>query len=71
MTEARQGEIALKLIKRELSKNGVSDSVRRNMGNEAKDIGIDKDEMEAFIHAILPGVMASIFGWASCRIESR
>lgn len=55
MSKERQGEIALKILRRQLRKNGVklnNDSVRE-LGNIAKELGIQLSDLKEFARIIL------------------
>ncbi len=60
MTEERAQEIALKLIKLRMTKEGIQPSMIREAGNAAKDIGITTEEMRAFIEFLIPEVLGTI-----------
>lgn len=58
MTKERRGQIALAMIKREMTKNGIplSSNSERNLGNLAKELGkvqedlvLKGDELQEFI----------------------
>ncbi len=50
LTEKRKGEIALLVIINKLSKVGVkiSRDARRNLGNQAKELGVNLEELQDF-----------------------
>lgn len=54
MDEKRQGEIALRIIKHQLSTKGIrlTPNLRREAGNEAKNIGISTEEAMRFMAII-------------------
>lgn len=62
MTEERQGEIAVKLLKLRMKKNGIPPGLAREMGNVAKELDIKKDELQSFYEAIIPEVLGDILG---------
>jgi hypothetical protein len=63
MTDERAQEIALRIVKAKMRKGGISGTFLRDIGNEAKDIGITTEEARAFVEHLLPEVLADIFGY--------
>jgi hypothetical protein len=63
MDEKRQGEIALKVVKQKLFKSGLpGDGSQRELGNIAKELGIELEELKQFYEAILPEFLGRILG---------
>ncbi len=62
MTEERQGQIAVMLIKQRLKKMGIPGGLDREMGNIRKELGLSKHEIQSFYEAILPEVLGDILG---------
>ncbi len=60
MTEARKGEIALKIFKRKIMREGFTfdQNTRREVGNVAAEIGISLDEALQFIGTVVGELMA-------------
>lgn len=69
MTEKRAGEIALKAIKLKMKRDGIDDSLYRNLGNAAKELGISREEAREFTHYILPDVLREILGADSVSLN--
>ena len=63
MTDARMGEIAVMLIKRQLIKEGMrAESFNRDLRNLSRDCGVHPDELRAFFTKLLPELIAKILG---------
>ena len=68
MTEERQGEIALVIVKQQMYREGLKGGqFLRSLGNAAKqmeefDLDTSKEELEDFTEAILPEVLGAITG---------
>lgn len=64
MTEERQGQIALKIVKQLLAKKGIRGrgDFQGENGEMAKQIGVDLDELWEFHLAILPQVLGKMLG---------
>jgi hypothetical protein len=60
MSIQKQQEIALKLLKQTLAKNGISPSLKRDLCNTAKEAQVSSEEIQQFIEALLPDVLGSI-----------
>lgn len=63
MTTERAKEIALMYVKAMMKRNGIRGNMMRDIGNEAKDIGISTDEARAFVEFLLPEILGDIFGY--------
>lgn len=63
MDAQRQGEIALLLIKRQLRKKGprLSPDFRREIGQEAAQIGISTQELVDFVEPIFREMVEEMF----------
>ena len=63
MSKERQGEIALLAVKKTLAKNGLKgDHFRRDLGNEAKELGVSVEELTEFYRSLLPEILGSMLG---------
>ncbi len=63
MNAQRQGEIALLLIRKQLTKRGLpGEGFRRELGNAAKDIKVEPHELEAFYERQLPFIIGEMLG---------
>ncbi len=63
MSKARQGEIALIILAKDLVKRGIpGEGFRRDIGNASKDLGISKDELLSFYVGLLPMVIGAVLG---------
>lgn len=64
MSPERQGEIALKLVKRYLMEREMSapNDFRREIGSVAKEVDESTDTMVAFYEAILPELLGKMLG---------
>ena len=63
MTEIRKGEIALALIKNQMSHDGLRlNSFKRALGNVAKETGISLEELLEFNRIIIEQLMEETFG---------
>ena len=70
MNEKRQGEIALKMVKQLFLEKGLIDKhLHRKIGTMAKDLAIEKDEAESFIHSILPEIIAEALKLDSVSLD--
>ncbi len=69
ITEERAREIALKIVKFKMSRNGLNIDFMRNIGNAARDIGIETSEARAFVHYLLPEMLGDILDLQSVDIE--
>ena len=72
MDQKRQGEIALELVKSYASRNGLPgiDDARRPFGNIAEETGVSKEDLTAFVDAILPDLIGRIFEYKSVSIKT-
>lgn len=71
MNEKRQGEIALKIVKHKLFKNGLpGDGFQRDLGNAAKEIGISVEELRQFYETILPEILGRLLGRKSVSLTT-
>ncbi len=63
LTEARNGEIARLILKSQLRKKGVTldNNFRRDIGNEAKNLGIPHEEMLEFVEKIVREIVEETF----------
>lgn len=63
MDEKRKGEIALLLVKNQIKEKGVriSQNLRRDIGNDAKNIGISTDEAMEFMELIVRELVEKTF----------
>jgi len=63
MDEVRKGQIALLLIKHQLRKKGVrlTPNFKREIGNEAKAIGISTEEAMEFVEPIVRELLEETF----------
>ncbi len=63
MSKERQGEIALVVVKKIMAKHGLKgDYFRRDLGNEAKELGIPVEELSEFYITLLPEMLSSMLG---------
>ena len=63
MSEKRQGEIALKILKYQMAKKGLQcENVQREFGNLAVEIDVPRDELNQLLIAILPDLIGKMFG---------
>lgn len=71
MNERRQGEIALLLVKHRIIKKGLpGDGFQRDLGNVAKDMGIDVEELRQFYESLLPEMLSHLLGRKSVTLET-
>ena len=63
---ARQGEIALALVKYQLVKKGVPAHFGRELGNVAGQIEVGREELQDFMALIMPEVMEQLLGRNIC-----
>jgi len=65
MTEDRRKEIALKIVEQLATEKGIpgGDQLRRDLGNMAKNIGVQTEELMGFYESLLPKVIGRIFGY--------
>lgn len=63
MDDIRKGQIALLLIKHQLREKGVrlTPSLKREIGNEAKAIGISTEEAVEFVEPIIRELVEEMF----------
>ena len=70
VTLERAREIALRLVRYQTSKVGVVPNTYRDLGNDAKNIGVSQEELHCFlIQHIIPGVVSKAFGNAVANME--
>ncbi len=64
MKEKRKGEIALSLLKYQISREGVrlTPDIRRELGNIAKATGIPQDELREFGKILIEELLEETFG---------
>lgn len=65
MTAERRNEIAYLLLKRRLQREGIklSDSMRREIGQAAKEVEISPDELKQFFLELLPELIGNALGF--------
>ncbi|QQR65388.1 hypothetical protein IPH92_02305 [Candidatus Kaiserbacteria bacterium] len=63
MTEARKGEIALLVLKMQMRRDGfrIGKHIQRDIGNEAKAIGIPVEEAQEFIEGVVRELVEETF----------
>ncbi len=63
MNEKRKGEIALLFLKNKLQKDGIrlNQRAKREIGNTAKEIGVNTDEIMEFTEIITRELVDEIF----------
>ncbi len=63
MTQARKGEIALLILKMKMRKDGfrIGQHIQRDIGNEAKEIGIPIEEAREFIEGFVRELVEETF----------
>lgn len=65
MNLQRQGEIARKLLKHKLQKDGIHrfipNEVRRELGNVAKAIGVEESELTEFAEILVRELVDELF----------
>lgn len=72
MDTQRQGEIALLLVRKQLTKRGLlGEGFRRELGNAAKDLGVEPHELEAFYEKQLPFIIGEMLGRKDVLITTR
>ena len=69
MDDIRKGQIAVLLVKHKLRENGVrlTPNLRREIGNDAKSIGISFDEAAEFVELIVRELVEEAFAKTSKR----
>lgn len=67
MDETRKGQIALMFLKHQLRQKGVrlTPNFKREIGNEAKAIGISLEEATAFVETIVRELVEETFAKTS------
>ena len=65
MNEDRRKEIALKVCEKLFIDRGIpgGDSLKRDIGNAAKDLGITTEEAMEFYRSFVPKVLGRLFGF--------
>jgi hypothetical protein len=63
MDQTRMGEIALKIVKEMMKKKGIhlGTNLKRELGNEAKRLGITRQEALAFSRAVIEDLVRETF----------
>ena len=63
MTEERKGPIALLYLKRKLKDGGIrlKPDMRREIGNEAKELGITTEEATEFVEGLVREMVEAVF----------
>lgn len=63
MTEERKGQIALLFLKRKLRDSGIrlKPDMKREIGNEAKELGITTDEAMEFVEGLVREMVEQVF----------
>lgn len=69
MTEERAKEIALLFIKAWFKKEGIRGNTMRDLGNLAKDVGLETDELRSLVLFFLPEMLEDIFNLSSVSIN--
>ena len=71
MTDNRRKEIALKYVENQILERGIpgKDSLRRELGNEAKRLDISTDELLEFYQSFVPKLLGNIFGYSKVSLE--
>ncbi len=64
MTDARRGEIAFLVLKQRSMKEGIRlmPDFKRNLANDAKELGISFEEMMEFVESIVREAVDNAFG---------
>ncbi|MCX6744678.1 MAG: hypothetical protein NTX82_04100 [Candidatus Parcubacteria bacterium] len=59
LSKERQGEIAILCLKHILRKKGflVNDQIKREIGNQAKEIGVDPEELKIFLRPLIQEIL--------------
>lgn len=72
MTEDRRKEIALLVVEKSILERGLKSptDLKRDLGNGAKDIGIDAKELLEFYRSFVPKLYGRMFGFDNVRIEA-
>lgn len=72
MNEQHQGQIALKLVERQMMKNQMlaPNDFMRELGNIAKDIGEDVETMREFYEAMLPKMIGRMLKRSNVSIKT-
>jgi len=70
LTKERMGEIALKLVEQRLMKSSMPAPAdfRRELGNAAKEIDVDLEDLISFYEAFLPKVLGKMLGRKSVSL---
>lgn len=65
MTEERRKVIALKIVEQMVIDRGIpgAEQLKRDMGNEAKKLGIPTSELMKFYRSCAPRALGQIFGF--------
>lgn len=65
MSEKRMGEIALMLVKHRLMKSALPapNDFRREIGNVAKEIGVDQTDLLMLYEVLLPEIIGKMLGY--------
>lgn len=63
LSEAKKGEIALKIVKRKLRRDGfkLSSSFQRELGSEAVAMNIHPTELSEFMESMVREILAETF----------
>jgi len=63
MTDERKGQIALLFLKRKLKDEGIrlKPDMRRQIGNEAKELGISTEEAVEFVEGLVREMVEAVF----------
>lgn len=63
LDKKRMGEIAYAILKHKYRKEGLrlNPDFRRDIGNQAKDLGIPKDELMAFVEHVVREMVDEMF----------
>lgn len=71
LSKQRQGEIALLFLKNKMRKEGISlgQNTRREIGNVAKEIGINTEEAAEFAEIVTREIVDEIFPPQKHKIE--
>ena len=72
MNEQRQGQIALKLVERQMMKSQMPapNDFMRELGNVAKDIGEDVETMREFYETMLPKMIGRMLKRSSVSLTT-
>lgn len=69
MDEKRKAEIALVLWKHRLARQSITfDSLKRELGNIAKETGIPLEELKVFLRSLIEEIVQETFEKARVRV---